>query len=254
MRKKILLLYWHGLGDIICLTPQLRELHRRGHSIDLICRREAITSHLLASCSYVNELIPLPYRTGGPAEGGHSGRKKLQECQELCDGIRQNYDIVYDFGEKPDRVRGGKIFRNNKVCGLPSSIDLSLEVFIPQDIEQQAIEYINQHYPDGYIFKHTTVEWHQFHNFDASKWMENNLPDLPIIDTGLGGTHEMIHENINFSFVLARQARHRVLSSSVFVHACDAMSAEMDLVHYGRDNTHGWPLDKNIIKVIHGVK
>ena len=51
---------------------------------------------------------------------------------------------------------------------------------------------------------------------------------------------------------MAREATHRVLSSSVFVHACDAMNVEMDVVYYGMPNPHGLPLDLSKIKVYHG--
>lgn len=252
--RTALLLYWHGLGDLICLTPQLRELHKCGYAVDLICRQPAIQSQLLAACPYIRHIIPLPYETGGPAEGGVSGAKKAAQCYELFLQISSDYDIAFEFSRQPQYIPGGKIFRNDIICGFTGLINSDLEVFISRRAETTAKQYINAYYSDGYIFCHTMIEWHQCHNWDATQWMMKNLDDLPIINTGMGQTHEMLFNDINVSFVLAREANHRVLSSSVFVHACDAMNVPMDVVHYGRANRHGWPLDPTKIKVIHGVK
>lgn len=252
--KTALLLYWHGLGDLICLTPQLRELHRRGYIVDLMCRRPTIQSRLLASCPYVRQTIPLSYETGGPAEGGSSGARKAEQCFAMFRKLSSHYDVAMEFSEQPEHIRGGKIIRNNKICGLKGLKNLDLEVFISKDAEATAKQYIDTNFPNGYIFCHTMIEWHQCHNWNAEKWISEHLDDLPIINTGIDQTHEMLFDDINISFVLAREATHRVLASSVFVHACDAMGAIMDVVHYGRENKHGWPIDPNKIKTIHGVK
>ena len=250
--SKILLLYWHGLGDLILLTPQLRRLHKEGNDVDLICRRQAIASHLLDACPYVNKLIPVPYDGGGPAEGGKSGAKKREQCFQLFNKLSPEYDKSFEFSERAQMVRGGKIHLNNKVCGFKDSDDLNLEVFISQEAETEAAQYIKEHCPNGYIFQHTMIEWHQWHNWDAEPWIMDNLDNLPIINTGMGGSHARMFKDINTSFVMAREAKHRVLSSSVFVHACDAMNAPMDVVYYGRPNPHGWPLDEGKIRLVKG--
>lgn len=252
--KTALLLYWHGLGDLICLTPQLRELYQRGYIVDIICRQPVIQSRLFATCPYVRQTIPVPYETGGPAEGGTSGMRKTEQCFELFYRLASDYNIIMEFSKQPQHIRGGKIARNSVVCGFPNLKDLDLEVFISDESETIARQYIDKHYPNGYIFCHTMIEWHQYHNWDASRWIKEHLDDLPIVNVGAGQTHEMLFDDINASFVLAREARHRVLASSVFVHACDAMNAIMDVVHYGRINKHGWPLDSSKIKIVHGVK
>lgn len=252
--KTALLLYWHGLGDLICLTPQLRELHRRGYVVDLICRHPAIESQLFVSCPYIRQTISLPYKIGGPAEGGSSGAKKAQQCFAMFQKLSSNYNIAMEFSERPQHIRGGKVARNSKVCGFTSLTNLDLEVFISDKAEVTARRYIDTHYPDGYIFCHTMIEWHQCHNWNAKNWISEHLNDLPIVDTGVNQTHEMLFDDISIAFVLAREATHRVLSSSVFVHACDAMNVVIDVVHYGRESRHAWPIVPGKIKVVHGVK
>ena len=66
----------------------------------------------------------------------------------------------------------------------------------------------------------------------------------------MNGNGYRIHRDINFSFVLAREAKHRILSSSVFVHACDAMNSVMDIVNYGRPDRKVWPLEQDKVQCI----
>ena len=106
--------------------------------------------------------------------------------------------------------------------------------------KEQALTYIQQHYPKGYIFRHTDIEFHTKHNWNCVEWVRRNLPDLPIVNTGQYGNHFRIHDDINFTFVLAREATYRVLSSSVIVHACDAMNVMIDVINYGTPDRKVW--------------
>jgi len=176
-----------------------------------------------------------------PSDGGSSGRKARIDCLEAWNSNRGNYDNSFHFGQTPKYVRGGKIARNLKACGLPANTDPSLELFISEAAETTAKEFITSNYPEGFIFCHTESERHPNHNWDASVFLDT-LPRLPTFRPD-----ETAWGDINVTFALARAANHRVLISSVFVHACDAMGSRMDLVHYGVPNPHGLPLDENII-------
>ena len=73
---------------------------------------------------------------------------------------------------------------------------------------------------------------------------------MPIAGTGYKDKMYVWHKDINASFVLAREANHRVLSSSVMVHACDAMDAMIDVIYYGRSDRKVWLLDLSKVKSI----
>ena len=225
--KSALILYHHGLGDVIMLTPLLRELHAQGYETDLMCREPVITSHLLDECPYVRGLIGIENPWWSKLGRGKQMRKNLEQFNEL--------NKAYDWsGKVESHGRGNRIAKNFKITGLPVAEDLQPEVFIPVNVEAEAMNYINKNYPDGYIFNHTKSELHEGHNWDSSDWIANNLPNLPVIDTSDGsGTHRNFHEDINFSFVLAREAEHRVVCSSVFAHACDAMKCTIDALAHG---------------------
>jgi hypothetical protein len=56
-----------------------------------------------------------------------------------------------------------------------------------------------------------------------------------------------VDPDINFSFVLAREATHRILSSSVFVHAREAMEVKIDVINYGKPDRKVWPKDQSLV-------
>lgn len=241
--KKALVLYWHGLGDVIILSPVLRELHKRGYVVDLMCREAVRTSHLLDSCIYVDKLITVENPWQSPKGFSLQANQNIKDFKELL--------IDYDWWGQANHMGPftDKIVRNFEETRLTTT-DYSLEVFIPDNVEELALKYIEENYPDGYIFNHTMIEFHPAHKWDSSTWIKDNLPSLPIIDTGVGENHYKKWEDIRISFVLAREATHRVLSSSVFVHACDAMGVDMEVINYGKPDRKVWVRNQNLVKRI----
>lgn len=237
MDHRALILYWHGLGDVIQLTPHMRKLYKNGYSIDLMCRSAVYDSYLLDNCPYIDLLMGVenPWQS-------HLGFKKQSEANiSMFESIRYDYDWSGKSTHKG--IAGHKIDFTSYELGMELE-DKSLELFIHRDVEQQALDYINTNYPEGYIFVHTHIEWHKYHNWDAKPWIKDNLPDLPVFDTQEKG---ILHEDINFTFVIAREAKHRVLSSSVMVHACEAMGCTMDIINYGRPDRKVWPLNQDLV-------
>ena len=235
--KRALILYWHGLGDVIILTPCLRHLYSEGYIVDLMCRPEVRISKLLDECPYVKKFIDVP--NPWQSKLGFNPQAKLNI--ERFQSMRKDYDWA---GISPHRLHK-KIKGINKVDMTSQELGLNikdkdLEVFIPSTIDN-SIE-------NGYIFVHRFCEWHPSHTWDPDQWIKENLPQLDIIYTDDSRRPKM-YDNINEAFLLARQAQHRVLASSVFVHACDAMDCTIDAINYGRPDRKVWLLDQS--RVLH---
>ena len=235
--KKAVILYWHGIGDIIILTPVLRYLYSQGYLVDIMCHKQIKSSRLLDHCPYIGKLIII--ENPWWSDLGFETQKELNHdlLLELSTSYDWSAQCVHD-----SIVQDCKIATNWHECNLVPGNN-RLEVFINDETEKRALAYIENNYPSGYIFQHTYVTLHETHNWDSTDWIKTHLPDLPIIDTGQNGDHYCCDQDINFSFVLAREARHRVLSSSVFVHACDAMNVKIDVINYGRPDHKVWPKD-----------
>jgi len=239
--KKALILYWHGLGDIIQLTPHLRHLYNQGYVTDLMCMEQTAKSKLLDDCPYTDELISVPNTWTSPL----GFNRQAQVTIERFNGLKTGYDWS---GMANHIGIGGhnKMDFTAKELGLGIT-DKILEVFISQEVEQGTLEFINNEYPDGYIFVNTFVEEHTYHDWDASGWIKANLPPLQVIDVGYKGAYYMWTDDINDSFVLLREATHRVLSSSVMVHACEAMNVKMDVINYGRPDRKVWSANQDLV-------
>lgn len=238
--KKALLLYAHGIGDVIIATPVFRELYRQGYIVDLITLDRVRKSRLLDHCPYVDGI----YEVVNPHSSSVIYRQ--QRAQNLL--VLQQLKADYDWSAFCLHETAGKdkLDVTIKECGV-SVTDTHLEVFIAPEIEKAALDYIKEHFPDGYIFRHTDCACHTYHDWDSAEWIRENLPALPVMDTGYKGEHKFLHGDINFSFVLAREAQHRVLSSSVFVHACEAMEVPMDIINYGRADRPVWPRNQDLV-------
>lgn len=243
--KRALICYFHGLGDVIQLTPHMRQLFNDGYGykVDLMCRKQVKTTHLLDKCPYVDKLIEVP------------NPWQENDYDDALAEIIKNYNKLkteYDWsGISTHRLQlpVSKI----EMTSLELSLNIEykyLEVFIPEAIYDDARKFIKCKYPDGYIHVHTQIENHPVHSWDATEWIDENLPDLPIINTGKGSSMERYHEDINWTFVLIRHATHRVYSSSVMVHASDALNKIIDIINYGKADRKVWPLEQWKVKHI----
>jgi len=234
--KKALILYHHGLGDVIMLTPHMRHLYNRGYEIDLMCRESVKTSHLLDNCPYVNKL----YIVENPWRSKLGYQKQIDFNVAYFDKLKRLYDW---FGVSIHDMKNydgcHKIDMTSRELGLDLD-DKKLEVFISKETEQ----IVSNYELEDYIFEHTFVEFHTEHNWDPSEWRTNNLPHLNVLTS-----YNTTFADINRSFVFAKKAKHRVLSSSVFVHACEAMGCVIDVINYGRPDRKVWPLDQE--KILH---
>lgn len=235
--KKALILYWHGLGDVIMLTPHLRHLYREGYMIDLMCRVAVRESKLLDACPYINKLIIVENPWRSKLGRQTQSRLNIQQFQ----GLRKNYDWAGASPHKKPFAKHYKIDITSYELGLEIE-DKTLEVFISEEAEQRALSHV-----DGeYIFCHSIVEFHTWSTWDANEWAEKNLYPYRIINTS---DLEPKFDDINVSFSLAKRAKHRVLADSVFVHACDAMGCTIDAINFGRPDRKVWLLDQS--RVLH---
>ena len=245
--KKALILYSHGLGDIIMLTPHLRHLYQRGYKTDLMCRIQTVESHLFDNCPYIDKLIEVesPWRpVGGDLRSRAEFKKQININIAQFEKLRKNYDWSGVSLHKRPFLQSHKIDITSHELGLEIE-DKKLEVFIPESAEQEAKKCI-----DGdFIFVHTIPEPHMYHAWDATQWIEENLPPMRIINTGYGAEYSMAFDDINTTFVLAREAKHRVLSCSVFLCACNAMGLTIDAVNYGRPDRKKMNLDVNVLHI-----
>jgi len=225
--------YSHGLGDVIMLTPCLRELHQRGYTIDLMCRKSVKESHLLDNCKYINKLIEIQSPWSGDFdEIIVDNNRKFDKISNEYDWIGESLHLSHIPGEH-------KIDMTIRELGLETD-DKTPEVYIGEDVREFT------DFPDGYIVVNSVVEFHREHDWDARAWIKENLPELPILELGRGGDFYRKWPDINKTFALLKGASYLVLNSSVWVHAADAMGLTIEAVNYGNQDRKMDPVNSEV--------
>ena len=243
--KTMLLNFDSGLGDVLMITPQLKYYYDKGYLATLLCREAVAKSHLLDNCPYVKDLCIIPNPWDGWEDGEYNNI--IEENKKVFNGMKDLFDVA--FYRRHQKINVHNMTVNNRIMGIHKLENYTPKVFISDEADEWAKEYVKQ-FSDGYIFVHTKIENHPGHDWDASEWIEQNLDDLPIVDTGKDMLHYMLNEDINCSFALAKYAKHRVLSSSVMVHACDAMGLYIDVINYGKPDRKVWPVNiDNVLRI-----
>jgi ADP-heptose:LPS heptosyltransferase len=104
MRKMIYFVHWHGLGDIICETPTIRELHLRGYEITLYVSQPSV-ANMLRNVWYVENLIEV---------NGVDWENILQQFVKQVRRIPnyREYVLYLRYFTRIDRVR--RLLRHNK--------------------------------------------------------------------------------------------------------------------------------------------
>jgi len=231
--KKALILFPHGIGDVIMATPCLRDLHSAGYTVDMMVRDSVIDSCLLNKCPYIGTLYSI--KVDGKGIRGPAFKNYSLPAFDL---IKNSYDwsgvVLLNGG--PSRIK--QIAKELKL--RPKS--WNLEVFISKKAHITAWQYLKDNKICDFVFVHT-VPVHSGHIWESAEFVKKAFPKLSVVDTRYLKTWK----DINVTFALAYAAKHRVLSCSVMVHACDAMGCTIDAVNYGTLNNPCYPLRKNVI-------
>lgn len=214
-----------------------------------MCREQVTTSHLLDNCPYINRLITVP----NPHQAKDFTLQTIENEIALEERAKEGYDYVGKALHVCWKKGMHKIDINSAELGFePDS--KRLEVFITPEIDKEVYDFLCDYKPpfinpidEGYILRHTDIKEHEWHTWDADEYITNNYPSIPILNTGFNGLWYLWQEDINYTFVLLRYATYRVLSSSVMVHACEAMDLNIDVINYGKPDRKVWPLDQDLV-------
>lgn len=237
----------HGIGDNIMLTPCLRKLYNDGYRVTLMCHPEILKSHLFDSCEYISDfcIVPNPWKTklgkNLPAMNRHIYNSNL----ELFEKKRKDYDWSGKALHNDRQPDEHKIYMTARELGI--EIDSpKLEVFIPDWIKEKVNK--NQWITGDFVFMHDVVNDHPYHNWpEAEEWMDDNLGlQSNVFRVSQSGNY--FCDNINYAFEILRRAKHRILCSSVFVHAAEALDLTIDCLYHGNMDEKVIPLNKEKVR------
>lgn len=237
-RKRALICFPHGIGDVIMATPSIRALHDAGYLVDMMVRPSVIDSHALDACPYIGTLIKA--RTDTTEDGFN--KYHMPRFRELLN--------AYDWNGV-SRLQNNCVHRTELIASelkvKPSNYHF--EVWIPQECETEAAHFINNHAPDGkFVYVHTKTEVHRQYWWESTGYVERTFPGLPIFDSGEGGNIHKAFDNINTNFALLKYATHRVLSLSIMAAAADALQLQIDVLNAAIPKHTCLPMNRKLVK------
>jgi len=236
-RRSALVLFPHGIGDIIMATPSLRVLYDSGYIVDMMVRSSVIESRILDDCPYTDKLIKVRADT---TENGFN-RYHMPKFRALA----SEYDWCGISQLRTTCAYRVKLIAND-LNVLPSHYHL--EVWISPEHEAEAASFAREHAVGRqFVYVHTCTEVHRRYWWNSLDYVRETFPGMSIIDSGEGGNAHKRFKNINVNFALMRLAKHRVLSLSVMAAAADAMQLPIDILNSEIPNHSCLPMNKKLV-------
>ena len=227
MSKRLLMLYPHGIGDCILLTPVLRKLHadKKFDSIAIgLDEDRAYDSGVLANCPYVDEVYPIPCPHGYSTY--YEGEvKMLNKAQLIMEEGRYNMisNIIHEG-------RDNKIFINFAAFQYEQVMkeDLRTEVFLSEEDRAFAKEFVGDR---RFTFIHGSSPSLPPKDFPTD-FLEEIRKDGNVIEVGVD--FQPTEFDINKQFAIMELADKIYVIDSAFYHAAHALGKKVDLAYFNR--------------------
>lgn len=227
---KNLLIYAHGLGDCLMLTPVIRENYiRTGEKFNLCIQKRFESSEIFKNNPYVDKI----YYVNDPWNDYTNPQIGFNEV--LKDGMNigklNNHETIY----MNCKSNIHKIIQNAKDLNIEIA-DFSMDVFITDEEKKIANTIINDLVGTneyGFIQTKTGAGANKDLPEGYGKdWLKQNMNIEHFIE--IGKSFKFDDYNINIQFEILRKAKGVCIPDSVFYHACIALNKDVDFVYFGR--------------------
>jgi len=229
--EKILILYPHGLGDCILLTPALRNLNQQlGQKCSIAILERFRSSEIFKNCPYIDKI----YYT---KDAWHDFDNERVGFQTLYDEMSSfALEAGYDKCVMPmhNNFRS-KIMVNLESLGIKNPTNYKTEIFTTQEDKERASEIISSIVGDEKFGFVQTVSGHNVKSLPDNfgrKWLKENKGLEKAIE--IGKEIKPNEYSINVQFEILRKATSVCLPDSVFYHARCAMELPVDFVYFAR--------------------
>ncbi|MAG26995.1 hypothetical protein CMI47_15765 [Candidatus Pacearchaeota archaeon] len=229
--KDLLILYPHGLGDCILLTPAIREFHRTtNNKIHIATLQRFESAKFFDNNPYVDQVFYTK-------DAWHDYPNSQLGFRSLYDEWKQkakdkNFDgIVMPMHSQPI----SKIEINFKTLGIRMPSSVKTEIYTTDKDVMEAKNIIAEivgDQPFGFVQTTTGVISKDIPAGFGRKWLKENKGLSHFIE--IGKEIGALDYNINVQFEILRKAEAVCIPDSVFYHACHAMNKQVDFVYFGR--------------------
>jgi hypothetical protein len=246
----ILIIYPHGLGDCLMLTPALRQYYiTYGNKLSVAILERFESSKIFANNPYIDRCFPILKDAWNDFSSPQVGFIEVQRQGEL---IAKENNLIPIFLNQPPPTH--KIFKNAELLGLQLN-STQIDVFISENDKKVAEELIQKFVENneyGFIQTHTGVPSKDLPNSFGEKWLRkhNGLNHFIEIDKNF----KYNEYNINIQFEILRRASAVCVPDSVFYHACSGLNKNINFAFFGRGSevySRVGNLNKNITENVY---
>jgi len=223
----ILIIFPHGLGDCLMLTPILREYYntyRVKLSVAILERFK--TSEIFNNNPYVDRVFPVLKDVWNDFSNSDIGFFEVQKMGEQL-AIENNMSSIFINHPRPRH----KVLINAESLRITLN-SYNINVFISNNEREIANELINKfvgNNPYGFIQTHTGAGNRELPEGFGKKWLKKNMGLNHFIE--VDKTYHHKEYNINIQFEMLRRASAVCLTESVFYCACGGLNKNVDFVY-----------------------
>ncbi len=228
MSKRVLFVYWHGLGDNILATPAIRKYKQTtGNFVGWAMLRRFQPAELFKQNPYVDR-VHWTSDAWNDFESYAVGRKKVvQEAAAIA--AKHGYDELKVIGHQNRKC--SKILCTADEMGVALGGDVHTEVYYKPEALRPFFKTIP--IPAEYVFFHGITgfppkDWPQK---SGRAWLRRQKIEIPIVSSD-AWAHTKVP--IAFAMEVMRKAKYIVVADSVMYHAAHAMDLKIDLAYFER--------------------
>jgi hypothetical protein len=228
---KIFILYPHGLGDCVLLTPTLRALNKeKGVNCSVATLERFKSAQLFDNNPYVDKIY---YTKDAWLDfgGSHIGFAALHKKWKQYAKENDYKGFIMPMHSGPE----SKIMLSAKMCGISELKNAHTAVYISEEDKEEAASLIKEEAGDepyGFVHTSTGVPNKDLPPNFGRQWLKENKGLENVIE--IGKEVESLSCNINVQFEILRRSAGICVPDSVFYHAAHALDKEVDLVYFAR--------------------
>ena len=225
---KTLIIYPHGLGDCLMLTPSLREYYNKyGVKLSVAILERFSTSKIFKNNPYVEKVFPVLKDAWNDFSSPQLGFIEVQKMGQL---LAKENNLINVFLDHPRPTH--KILVNAQQLNLVLE-STDIDVFISDNeklIANELIEKFVGNNPYGFIQTHTGAGNRELPEGFGEKWLRK-AKDLEYF-IEVDKTYKHKNYSINVQFEILRRASAVCLPDSVYYHACVGLKKTIDFAFF----------------------
>ncbi len=228
-KKKVLFLFWHGLGDNILATPVIKQYKQTtGNYIGWAMLRRFRSAGLFDDNPHIDRLHWIPDAWNDFKNYSHGCRQVIKEGKAIKKEF--GYDEICIIDHKSSS--GHKIHRTAFEMGIGLDNDLHTQVYYDPEKIRPLYESISL--PEEYVFFHgkTGAASKDLPLEKAREWLNRENIDLPVVSPDF--TWDCREYPVAFAMDVMKRAKHIVVADSVMYHAAHAMDLYVDCAYFAR--------------------